>query len=336
MNETPYTYSVEVHRDGALLERGVASLGPCLEDALWHGVLAGRFPNDGSVPQLSAVPLWASSGPPVVTGFRVEAAGETAGQYDLNAFAPQAQALIRNLLLNKVLVDKEEVEWNVIAIAESMDDKPRFRSRLSRAPYPLQVGVLPEALPGEVSAVFEPTVLDAIRRVIVAAYPCEVAGLLLGELVFDPERRAVELTVKNQLPITAGAGGASGGHFSFGPESFLSARRAVGSGEKGVPCGWFHSHPPCKDCAAKPDCLTDMVFFSADDMQVQASAFPASYAVALVGGKVRDRPATDPGFRLYGWQRGSIVERALRVTGTAGARRGKSLTAAEGEKEAPR
>ena len=333
MTDTPFTYCVEVYRDGVLLESAVASLGPCFEDALWHGILAGRFPNDGSVPRLSAVPLWASSGPPAVKGFRLETAGEAAGHYDLNAFAPRAQGVIRNLLLNKVLVDKEQVEWNVVAVAESTDDEPRFRSRLSRAPYPLQVGGLPGAQPDALSTVFEPAVLDAIRRGIVEAYPCEVAGLLVGDLVFDPARRAVELTVKDQLPVSAGAGGASGGHFSFGPESFRSARNAVDELENGVTCGWWHSHPPCKDCRAKPDCMADMVFFSADDMQVQASAFPATYAVALVGGKVRAQPAGNPGFRLYGWQRGSIVERELRVLGLADAQDGESLASAQRDEE---
>jgi proteasome lid subunit RPN8/RPN11 len=333
MIDAPFTYRVEVYRDGVLLECAVASLGACFEDALWHGVLAGRFANDGSVPRLSAFPVWASSGPPAVKGFRLEAAGEVAGQYDLNAFAAQVQSVIRTLVSSKVLADKAQVEWRVVAVKEAAGDKPRFRSRLSRAPYPLRAGVLPEARSGELSVMFEPGVLDTIRQATVAAYPCEVAGLLVGELVFDPERRAVELTVRDQLPITAGAGGSSAGHFSFGPESFLSARRAAGELGSGAPCGWWHTHPPCKDCVSKPDCLADMVFFSADDHQVQASAFPATYAVALVAGKVRDQPAGDPGFRLYGWKRGSMVERELRIRGTAGGQRGESLAPMQRERE---
>jgi proteasome lid subunit RPN8/RPN11 len=332
MADRSFTYCVEVYRDGVLLESAVASLGPCFEDALWRGVLAGRFPNDGSVPRLCAVPLWASPGPPAVKGFRLEAAGATVGEYDLNVFAPQAQSVIRNLLLNKVLLDKEQVEWSVVA-AESPEDPPRFRSRLSRAPYPLRIGALAGASPGDVSIMFEPTVLDAIRDAVAAAYPCELAGLLVGELIFDPERHAVELTVKDQLTVTAGAGGSSSGHFSFGPESFLSARRAVDRLDNGVTCGWWHSHPPCKDCRAKPDCPADMVFFSTDDQQVMASAFPAAYALALVGGKVRDRPAGDPGFRLYAWQRGVVAERELLVRGATQARRDDSPASAERARE---
>jgi hypothetical protein len=109
------------------------------------------------------------------------------------------------------------------------------------------------------------------------------------------------------VAVPAGQGGASGAHFAFGAESFAAARRALAEGP--LACvGWYHSHPPCARCPENPGCAADFVFFSAADVQVHATAFPAGYMVALVAGKVRARPATDPGFRLYCWSEGAIGE----------------------------
>jgi hypothetical protein len=151
-------------------------------------------------------------------------------------------------------------------------------------------------------------------RTVVAAATVECAGLLVGHIVHDPERSAAALTITTQIPVPAGQGGASNTHFAFGPGSFRAAKQALNSFTNGcVSAGWWHSHPPCENCPQNPTCVADTVFFSPDDMQVHASAFSAAFAVALVAGKVRDRRALDPGFRLYGWQGGAIRERALRI-----------------------
>jgi len=75
-----------------------------------------------------------------------------------------------------------------------------------------------------------------------------------------------------------------------------------------VAVGWHHEHVACADCALTPTCERDTIFFSSDDYAVHASAFPRAYHVALVAGKLRERPARDPGFRLYGWDCGEIRE----------------------------
>jgi hypothetical protein len=114
------------------------------------------------------------------------------------------------------------------------------------------------------------------------------------------------------VPLPAGRHGASNLHFAFGPESFRLAREMVARTANGAAAaGWWHSHPPCEKCPSQPACTADTVFFSLDDVRVHASAFQSAHMVGLVAGKVRDRPATDPGFRLFGWHNGTMVQRSL-------------------------
>jgi hypothetical protein len=136
----------------------------------------------------------------------------------------------------------------------------------------------------------------------------ESAALLLGTLLCDPRRSAARLLVQDEVELRAGRGGASQHHFCFDTSTFAGAREAARAKRDLVPVGWAHDHPACADCALRPACASDTIFFSSDDYAVHASAFPRAYQVALVAGKHRDRPARDPGFRLYGWSAGRICE----------------------------
>ena len=75
-----------------------------------------------------------------------------------------------------------------------------------------------------------------------------------------------------------------------------------------VVVGHSHSHPPCTACYERRDCLTDTIYFSLDDYGVHAGAFSLPYQVATVFGKSADRPAIEPGFRVYGWHHARLVE----------------------------
>ena len=84
----------------------------------------------------------------------------------------------------------------------------------------------------------------------------------------------------------------------------------------------MHSHPSCPACTEPENagCSAQTLFFSADDKLVHAAAFSSAHLVALVAGKVREAPATRPGFGLFGWSEGRIVERPFRlVQASAGA-----------------
>jgi proteasome lid subunit RPN8/RPN11 len=184
---------------------------------------------------------------------------------------------------------------------------------MSRAPYPLRPGRLDDLPPGTFAVAIERNVLAAIRDRVLGAAAVERAGVLAGQLVHDRERGAALLEIRDQIAIEAGEGGASMTHFAFGANSFAAARRKIGELSEGVMvAGWWHSHPPCAECPRTPSCRAETIFFSADDAQVHAAAFPATYAVALVAGKLRDRPATDPGIALYAWSEGAVTEVPLR------------------------
>ena len=307
-----YDFTIEVLKEGAVVGRAPADLAPCLEDIRFRAVVMGDVPNDGSVPPVRVAPVWHEVGSPIVAAVRLSL-GEAAGaRYGRDVFAPRAEAVVAALVRDKVLADGDTVVWRVVAAPSAAEAPSRFRARATRAPYPLRPGSLPQAEPGTFGVVLGGDVIDAIRAAVVASKTVECAGLLTGELVHDRERGVAALRVTDQVPLPPGAGGASDVHFSFGPETFAAARRALA--ESGAECvGWTHSHPPCERCPERPECTADLVFFSRDDHFVHAGAFQAPYMIGLVAGKVASQPATRPGFRLYGWAHGAVVEVPLDV-----------------------
>lgn len=306
-----FVFTVGVRRQGALLRTAPASVTSCIEDSLWQGVLTGAVPN-GPLPAPTVEPVWAASGDPAVRGVRVTMPGGPAWTYDTRVFEHRAHALIRELVLSKEIGANDDVEWEIEATAAPT---PRFRSRPIRAPYPLQAAALDHVPSGALAITMAPRVLEEIRAQVLAVPTLECAGILAGRLAHDAGRGAALLSITAQVPVAAGAGGASGTHFAFGANSFQQARKMLATmGEGTLAAGWFHSHPACAECPRTPSCRAHTVFFSADDIQVHSSAFPAAYTVALVAGKVRNRPATDPGVALYAWQHASLVECTLSVT----------------------
>jgi hypothetical protein len=308
----PYAFSVGVHRRGALLRAAPASAVACLEDALWQAVLTGEVRN-GDAPDMAIEPLWAGGGPPGVVGVRVALPGATSREYGLQVFKDRANGIIRELVKAQEVRADDVVEWAVEATAEPATPAPRFRARTTRAPFPLRPGRLPEVRPGTFAVAIEREALAAIRDRVLGRAPVECAGVLAGHLVHDLERRAVRLEITGQVAVEAGERGASMTHFAFGTNSFVAARRMIADmGEGTVAAGWWHSHPPCADCPRNPSCRAETIFFSSDDAEVHAAAFPAAYAVAIVAGKLGNRPATDPGIALYAWSHGAVEEVPLR------------------------
>jgi proteasome lid subunit RPN8/RPN11 len=227
--------------------------------------------------------------------------------YGIGVFENRAHLLIRDLVRDKTLGTEEVVEWDVEAIA--VPERPaRFRGRALRSPYPFRTERLDDVPEASLAVVVERSVLGEIRTQVLAAPAVECAGVLAGTLAHDPARGAARLTIGGYIPVAAGEGGTSRVHFAFGVNSFSAARRALETrGEAGVGAGWYHSHPPCAECPRNPECRAQTVFFSCDDVQVHAAAFPSAYAVALVAGKLRDHPATAPGIGLYAWHAGRVA-----------------------------
>jgi len=294
--------------DGAsVLGRAPASLGPIVEDATFRAVLDGRLPNDGRMPdfEIELRPADAPDG-------RVETVsllrrGAAADDYAWTAFATQSQVAVEALVERRVLERDASVRWRLARANADPARRPR-RTRLCGAPYPLRSGALPGRARGAFEVAIASHVLRERRDRLLAGSGVESAALLLGSLLVDAARGAAQLLVLDALELPAGRGGASAHHFAFDPDTFARARRALDESPDLVAVGWHHEHVACADCALTPACERDTIFFSSDDYAVHASAFPRAYHVALVAGKLRERPARDPGFRLYGWDCGEIRE----------------------------
>ncbi|MEE8310722.1 MAG: hypothetical protein V3R77_00600 [Candidatus Binatia bacterium] len=301
-----YRYEVVLLHEGDVLDRQEASVAPALEDAILHGVLCGDVANDGSVPPAIAEPRWADGGSPRVARIDVRVGAGPERSYDTDVFAQRARAMIRRLLIDGKVSEDAIVKWEIEAA-------PRPKSRFARVggtrrPLPLTMATLPETERGTIEVrVHEDLLLDLDRQV--QATPLlEVAGLVAGRMLHDPARGACAVELARYFPLPAGDAGSSGSHFDFGSRTFRAMRRTVDALEDGYACtGWAHSHPACEACKDHPECPTQTVFFSEDDIAVHASSFGAPYQVGLVAGKLADRPVTDPGVLAFGWRR-AVVE----------------------------
>ena len=137
-----------------------------------------------------------------------------------------------------------------------------------------------------------------------------MGALLIGSVYFDPELKRVEVHATDYLPVEPSAEtGSSSAHFGFGIETFRTAAATVSDDAYGrIVVGHSHTHPPCVGCFDRSDCRTDTIFFSLDDYGVHVGAFSKPYHIATVFGKTADRPAMEPGFRVYAWERARLVE----------------------------
>jgi proteasome lid subunit RPN8/RPN11 len=296
---------LQVSRGGERIASEPAALGPCTEDALFRGVVSGRLANDGRAPDYEVEPRFRDPGRGTVDSFLLREGPMPAGRYDSAVFRPQIHALLAELRSAEHAGDPASLEWQLVARRAPAPAAPRPRVR--RAPYPLEDGALGSVPSGSFEVEIEPGVLERIGTRVLASYPLECAGLLLGRLIRDTRRRCALLRIDGSVEVEAGAGGRSGSHFAFAPETFLAA-----AAQDRV-CGWVHSHPPCAGCPENADCRADTIWFSSDDVSVHGAAFPGAWMVGLVGGKAGRMSADRPAFRLYGWSHGQITERVLRV-----------------------
>ncbi len=315
MSGGPFEFEIEVWSENERLGAQEASIAMCIEDALFRGVQSGRWPNDGTLPEITVTPHREGSKGSALTGLSLALPDGPTREYDRSIFGPQARALIAQLIEGEGLPSDAEMEWRVIA-REPRSTASRFSARMTRTPYPF-VGADLSHLPlASYSVRLEAPVLRAVHRWVAGPGALEQAGLLLGRLYHDRDRGALELHVTEVVELEPGRGGASSIHFSFQPGSFGSARQAALRRDNSLtPCGWVHSHPACDGCHAKPSCEADTVFFSSMDIEVHTSAFASPFMIGLVAGKLRHLPARCPGFRLYGWDAAGIAGRSFRVCG---------------------
>jgi hypothetical protein len=311
-------FVAEVRRDGNLVGSGPVTAVACLEDARFRGVVAGRLPNDGGMPEFAVTPILTDSNPPRVSGLTLSQGGAPAGHYDFRVFAPQARAVIQRLAREGHVETGAQLEWSVV-VREPSSTRPRFGVRREHSPYPLRPQSLSHIEPGTLGVEIAARLLEELQAKVVTADAVEHAALLVGHLLHDEKRGSALVRVTGKIDVEEGRGGSSQIHFAFGTDSFRSARkRAERLNDGTVATGWVHTHPPCKRCVDQPDCKVDTVCFSSDDEQVHATAFGGRYMLGLVAGKLSDLPATRPGFRLYGWEKGCVTERHFEIVEKVG------------------
>ena len=137
--------------------------------------------------------------------------------------------------------------------------------------------------------------------------------------------------VTAQVPAVHGVAVSEQDRFAFPPEIWTAVQAAIrlrGRGE--IRGGWWHSHPAfafCEDCP--PDRRAHCPwrdpngFFSDADRVLHRGAFVRAYHVGLVATHIDG----DVWLAGFGWRKGQIVRRGLRVIG---ARRGYEPGGARG------
>lgn len=325
MIESGFRFSLVIADGGGSVvhREEVQDFQPCVEDLLFSGVIGGVLPNDGHRPPARLEPLWHSEAKGRVTGVRVELP-PLRKVYRIGIFRAHVWALLveRKLLGEETGPESRFVWWVEATEACAPERGRRFRTSLSRQPYPIRrtalgafgIGERPGAGQG-VALYVRQDVLAALREETARALEAERADILTGHVVQEAVGH-VAVVVTGRAPVQTGAG-ASRAHFTFSPLTFVAAHQALDARADGSTIvGWHHSHPPpCgRPCLFNvPPCRTGMLFFSPDDHQVHRASFPAPYMLALVTGKEADRRADDPGIRAYAWRDGAIAEHEFTV-----------------------
>jgi proteasome lid subunit RPN8/RPN11 len=146
----------------------------------------------------------------------------------------------------------------------------------------------------------------------------EVGGVLLGHLRRDDELNELFLEVTCLVPAEETQ--ATGVSVTFTHATWARAREVAdwrGEGETFV--GWVHSHPFrfCAECPVPvpKECLTKVLFYSADDEFLMESTFARPFMVGLLSA-VEPRIETALGHlpvKLFGWRDGLIEPRGFEV-----------------------
>jgi len=315
-----YALSIAIRADDREIDRFSASRVLLDEDLRFQAVVAGAIPNDGSLPEREIVPDWSEEGGPALRGFSLRS-DVFATHYDAGVFENAALRRIGQLKIKAATertldLTNARWTWRLEAVAaKTADSRSIISGRLQRRPYPFICTRLAARADAASDAAILGVRLDesvriAARRHLLDGRAVEVGALLIGSVYFDPDAKRVEVHATDYLPVEPSAKtGSSSAHFGFGIETFQTAAATVSDDAYGrIVVGHSHTHPPCVGCFDRSDCRTDTIFFSLDDYGVHAGAFSMPYHIATVFGKTPDRPAIEPGFRTYGWERARLVE----------------------------
>jgi hypothetical protein len=331
-----FHYAIELLNDAG---RAIGSVGvtpdwqPAVDWTHFDGVRAGILPAHARTDPGTIEPLWQTDlGAPYVRGFRVRvhAGGQTAvreipRRYLQRLASETAATLARRL----GIAPETDLRWMVTArpaatsAAEVTDDGFAIAPDVRAWPVvdtsldaffaaAMRVGTADEQLP----VFFPPTVLEETHALARAAGDVETGGALLGRLHRDTAgRRELFVEVTAQLPARQTVATASTITFTAATWAAIQAEIAR-RGRDEILVGWHHSH--CDWCrlrgcplARRRTCSGANPFFSAEDVHLHTTLFPAGYQVALL---VSDSAATGGlTSSLYGWSEGLVAPRSFHV-----------------------
>lgn len=351
-----YQYVASIHRAGQRSALSQVPLdvdwGPA-EECVRLAVLRHRCdPRQAlSAGEVFAEPLWhREAGEPYLAGLRVgiQVDGEwITEELDSDYFLPAVLQAAGRLVESGALQDGQDFTFLVLAFFQEGKDRPPVGATdrddgeapppwtihatdfetLLRASTPLGLND-PDDMP-----VFVPAaVLDEIMEHTRSAGAAQTGGILIGRMHRDPlDSQMLFFEVTAQVPAVHGVAVSEQDRFAFPPEIWTAVQAAIrlrGRGE--IRGGWWHSHPAfafCEDCP--PDRRAHCPwrdpngFFSDADRVLHRGAFVRAYHVGLVATHIDG----DVWLAGFGWRKGQIVRRGLRVIG---ARRGYEPGGARG------
>lgn len=301
---------------------------PALECAYFAAVRKGALPLVTAPATGAIAPVWSEElGPPHCSGIRV-----MESEFSSDYFLELAQRRAAEYVATGDLARGDSYRYRVRAFpAQAGDASPDLRME---PPVSFGVEALPEPIPlgecrlddflarseriGEQDAFDVPVfiaeeVLSEVSALAEQAGELETGGALVGLLHRDALLPEVFVEITAQIPARhAEARGAS---FAFTPETWAAADAAIAlRGGRELMLAWWHSHPNfCRDCPEerRSACAFGRPFFSSEDRHLQRTCFPQAWQLGLL---VSDLPAIGFTPALFGWRKGSIVERGFGVT----------------------
>jgi len=343
-----YRYTLDVMTEtGRMLERAVVTPDwkAALEWTHFEGIREGALPAVTRTGPGEVEPVWdAHQGEPWVSGFRVTVRtgeGSVATRQIPKAYLRRiALEMSTDLIKRRELEPGSTFRWVVSALPAPGGAAPATAGGALFA-----VGELARPLPvdestfasfaddavfasaddeagGHVPVFFRRAVLDEATALAAASGDLETGGVLVGKLHRDGGPRDggrpvmfVEVTAQVPAPHTR----SSSTTLTFTAETWAAVRAAIAlRGRNEVMAGWWHNHLDwcrLRNCPLerRRQCSAANPFFSAEDVHLHATCFPAGYQVALL---VSDSAAAGGlTSSVFGWWEGLVVPRGFHVLG---------------------
>jgi hypothetical protein len=302
----------------------------------FEGIRAGRLPAVTRRGPSSVEPVWdALAGPPLVAAFRARVGAEGGAavvrEIPRAYLRPSALDAVATLVTRGVLRPGDAFRWTLHAIPTPDDPSTPLEDdafALDEVAEALALGdaplapfleratfVGPDPHAAHVPVFVPRQVLDEAEALARAAGDVETGGVLIGRLHRDADDLFVEITA--QIPARHTLAEAT--RLTFTNDTWAAVRDAIAlrGGDERL-AGWWHHHPGfCRIRGCPPErrrtCSAGAPFFSAEDVHLHTTCFPAGQHVALLVSEAGADGALER--TLFGWWEGMVVARGFHVLG---------------------